>query len=181
MRNQRAAPATRRRLEIDRSHHIASDVAPGAAESARRREAREWLRTGAGAFVTTRIEAVLAWSRKHSLSPYPFVGGCCSPELEAVRGPRHDVDRFGCSVPQSSPRHADLLMVVGTVTHRQSPALKRAYDQMAEPKWVVAFGACACSGGPYDNYATVQGADSIVPVDVYIPGCRRGPRPCSTA
>ncbi len=93
----------------------------------------------------------------------------------SAAGPRYDLDRFGAALPRFSPRQADLLMVVGTISHRQAPILKKVYDQMAEPKWVVAWGACTCSGGPYNNYATVQGIDTIVPVDLYIPGCP--PRP----
>ena len=93
----------------------------------------------------------------------------------SAAGPRYDLDRFGAALPRFSPRQADLLMVVGTISHRQAPILKKVYDQMAEPKWVVAFGACTCSGGPDNNYATVQGIDTIIPVDIYIPGCP--PRP----
>ncbi len=136
---------------------------------------REFLRQGTDSFITTRRDAVVGWSRKHSMSLYPFVSACCGPEFTAVSGPRYDLERFGGSLPRYSPRQADLLMVVGTVTQRQAPILKKVYDQMAEPKWVVAAGACTCSGGPYNNYATVQGIDTIVPVDVYIPGCP--PRP----
>jgi NADH-quinone oxidoreductase subunit B len=139
------------------------------------RRAVEFLRQGGDSFQTTRVEAVLNWGRKYSMFPYPFVTACCGMEFMSVAGPRYDLDRFGCALPRFSPRQADLLMVVGTITHRQAPILKKVYDQMAEPKWVVAFGACTCSGGPYDNYAVVQGIDTIVPVDVYIPGCP--PRP----
>ena len=87
----------------------------------------------------------------------------------------YDIDRFGALLPRFTPRQADLLMVIGTVTMRQAPILKRVYDQMAEPKWVMAFGACTCSGGPYNNYAVVQGIDTLIPVDIYVPGCP--PRP----
>src|SRR6516162_1054341 len=96
-------------------------------------------------------------------------------EFMSAAGPRYDLDRFGAALPRFSPRQADLLMVVGTISHRQAPILKKVYDQMAEPKWVVAFGACTCSGGPYNNYSTVQGIDTIIPVDIYVPGCP--PRP----
>ena len=136
---------------------------------------REILRQGDDSFLTTKVDAVVNWGRKYSFFLYPFVTACCGMEFMAVAGPRYDLDRFGAALPRFSPRQADLLMVVGTISHRQAPILKKVYDQMAEPKWVVAFGACTCSGGPYNNYATVQGIDTIVPVDIYIPGCP--PRP----
>src|SRR5512142_3045423 len=117
----------------------------------------------------------LGWARKYSLFQYPFVTACCGMEYMTVGAARYDLDRFGAALPRWSPRQADLLMVVGTVNCKQAPILRRVYDQMAEPKWVVAFGVCASSGGFYDNYATVQGIDRVIPVDVYIPGCP--PRP----
>jgi len=135
----------------------------------------EVLRQGSDSFLTTRLDTVFNWGRKYSMFLYPFVTACCGMEFMSVAGPRYDIDRFGCALPRFSPRQSDLLMVVGTITHRQAPILKKVYDQMAEPKWVVAFGACTCSGGPYNNYAVVQGIDTIVPVDIYIPGCP--PRP----
>jgi NADH-quinone oxidoreductase subunit B len=137
--------------------------------------ALEYLRQGGDSFLTTTVDTVFNWGRKYSMFLYPFVTACCGMEFMSVAGPRYDVDRFGCALPRFSPRQSDLLMVVGTITHRQAPILKKVYDQMAEPKWVVAFGACTCSGGPYNNYAVVQGIDTIIPVDVYIPGCP--PRP----
>ena len=135
----------------------------------------EHLRQGSDSFLTTRTDTVFNWARKYSMFLYPFVTACCGMEFMSAAGPRYDVDRFGCALPRFSPRQSDLLMVVGTITHRQAPVLKKVYDQMAEPKWVIAFGACTCSGGPYNNYAVVQGIDTIIPVDVYIPGCP--PRP----
>jgi len=144
-------------------------------ERSHEQRAIEYLRQGGDSFVTSRAEVVMNWSRKYSMFLYPFVTACCGMEFMSVAGPRYDLDRFGCALPRFSPRQSDLLMVVGTITHRQAPILKRVYDQMAEPKWVIAFGACTCSGGPYDNYATLQGIDRIIPVDVYIPGCP--PRP----
>ena len=135
----------------------------------------EYLRQGGDSFLATRADAVVNWSRKYSMFLYPFVTACCGMEFMSVAGPRYDLDRFGCALPRFSPRQSDLLMVVGTITHRQGPILRKVYEQMAEPKWVMAFGACTCSGGPYNNYATVQGIDTIVPVDVYVPGCP--PRP----
>lgn len=135
----------------------------------------EYFRQGQDTFLTTRADAVFNWARKYSMFLYPFVTACCGMEFMSAAGPRYDIDRFGCALPRFSPRQADLLMVVGTISHRQAPVLKKVYDQMAEPKWVLAFGACVCSGGPYNNYSTVQGIDTIIPVDIYIPGCP--PRP----
>jgi NADH-quinone oxidoreductase subunit B len=130
---------------------------------------------GASGFATTKLEALLAWSRKYSLFQYPFATACCGMEFFAVAAPRYDIARFGAEAPRFSPRQSDLLWVVGTISQRQAPILKRIYDQMTEPKWVIAFGTCASCGGFYDNYATVPGIDKIIPVDVYIPGCP--PRP----
>jgi NADH-quinone oxidoreductase subunit B len=127
-------------------------------------------------FVTTRFEALLAWARKWSLFQYPFATACCGMEFMSVNGPRYDaLARFGAEAPRFSPRQSDLLWVVGTITQRQAPVLKRIYEQMAEPKYVIAFGTCASCGGFYDNYATVPGIDKIIPCDVYVPGCP--PRP----
>jgi NADH-quinone oxidoreductase subunit B len=126
-------------------------------------------------FILTRLAAAVQWARKYSFFPYPFVTACCGMEYMSVAGPRFDIDRFGAALPRFTPRQADLLMVVGTVTHRLAPVLRRVWEQMADPKWVMSFGACTSSGGPYNNYAVVQGIDTIVPVHVYIPGCP--PRP----
>ena len=126
-------------------------------------------------FITTKFDALLDWARKFSLFQYPFVTACCGMEFMATASPRYDIARFGAEAPRFSPRQADVLWVVGTISQRQAPALKRIYDQMTEPKWVVAFGTCASCGGFYDNYATVPGIDKVIPVDVFIPGCP--PRP----
>jgi NADH-quinone oxidoreductase subunit B len=117
----------------------------------------------------------LGWARKYSLFQYPFVTACCGMEYMTLAAARYDLDRFGAALPRFSPRQADLLMVVGTVNCKQAPILRRVWESISEPKWVVAFGVCASSGGFYDNYATVQGIDRIIPVDVYVPGCP--PRP----
>ena len=125
--------------------------------------------------VLTRLDKAIGWARKYSLFPYPFATACCAMEYMSLSMSPYDIDRFGALLPRFSPRQADLLMVIGTVNHKLSPVLKRVYEQMSEPKWVMAFGACAASGGFYDNYAAVQGIDRIIPVDVYVPGCP--PRP----
>ena len=125
--------------------------------------------------LTTRLESAVNWARKYSLFQYPFVTACCGMEYMATAAARYDIARFGAEIPRFSPRQADLLWIVGTINHKLAPMLRRIYEQMAEPKWVMAFGVCASTGGFYDNYATIQGADKVVPVDIYIPGCP--PRP----
>jgi NADH-quinone oxidoreductase subunit B len=124
---------------------------------------------------TTQLDAFMGWARKFSLFQYPFVTACCGMEFMAVSANHYDTDRFGAALPRFSPRQSDMLMIVGTIVHKQAPVLKMVYEQMTEPKWVVAVGACAVSGGFYQNYTSVAGADKVVPVDVYIPGCP--PRP----
>ncbi len=130
---------------------------------------------GDAGFITTRLDELLGWARKFSLFQYPFVTACCGMEFMAVAGPRYDVARFGAEAPRFSPRQSDLLWIVGTISQRQAPVLRRIYEQMGDPKYVLAFGTCASVGGFYDNYATLPGADKVIPVDVYVPGCP--PRP----
>jgi NADH-quinone oxidoreductase subunit B len=132
--------------------------------------------SGTSGFATTKLDALLAWARKWSLFKYPFVTACCGMEFMALTSPRFDGSaRFGAEAPRFSPRQSDLLWVVGTISQRQAPVLRRIYEQMMEPKWVLAFGTCASCGGFYDNYTTVPGIDKIIPCDVYVPGCP--PRP----
>ncbi len=126
-------------------------------------------------FLTGRLTDAIQWARKFSFFTYPFVTACCGMEYMSVAGPRFDLDRFGAAFPRFTPRQSDLLLVVGTITQRQAPILQTVFQQMANPKWVMAFGACTCSGGPYNNYAVVQGIDTVIPVDIYVPGCP--PRP----
>ena len=130
---------------------------------------------GPANWLTTTLESAIGWARKFSIFQYPFVTACCGMEYMATACSHYDVDRFGAGFPRFSPRQADVLFVVGTISHKLAPILRKIYDQMTEPKWVVAFGVCTCTGGFYDNYATVMGIDTIMPVDVYIPGCP--PRP----
>ena len=126
-------------------------------------------------FMTTSLNEAIGWARKFSIFQYPFVTACCGMEYMATACSHYDVDRFGAGFPRFSPRQSDVLFVVGTISHKMAPVLKKVFEQMCEPKWVVAFGVCTCTGGFYDNYATVMGIDTIIPVDVYIPGCP--PRP----
>lgn len=127
------------------------------------------------AFVTTRADAVVNWARRNSLWPFPFGTACCAIEFMGTVSSMFDLSRFGAELVRFSPRQADLLLIAGTVTYKQAPILRRIYDQMLEPKWVIAAGACATSGGFYDCYCTVPGIDEIIPVDIYIAGCP--PRP----
>ena len=126
-------------------------------------------------FLTTTFDNVVNWSRKFSLFQSPFVTACCGMEYMAAACSHYDISRFGAEIPRFSPRQSDVLWVVGTITHKMTPVLKTVYEQMAEPKWVIAFGACASSGGFYQNYSVLQGIDRLIPVDIYIAGCP--PRP----
>ena len=128
-----------------------------------------------GQVVVTRVDAALNWCRKHSLWPMPMGLACCAIELMAAGASRFDISRFGSEVMRFSPRQSDVMIVAGTVTYKMAMAVRRIYDQMAEPKWVIAMGACASTGGMYRSYAVLQGVDTLLPVDVYVAGCP--PRP----
>ncbi len=129
---------------------------------------------GSGFFATS-FDKVIGMARANSLWPLPFATSCCGIEFMATMGSHYDLSRFGSERPSFSPRQADLLMVMGTIAKKMGPIVRQVYEQMAEPRWVIAVGACASSGGIFDTYSVLQGIDRIVPVDVYVPGCP--PRP----
>jgi NADH-quinone oxidoreductase subunit B len=126
-------------------------------------------------FLLTTVEGVAGYARKSSLWPVTFGLACCAIEMMATGAGRYDLARFGMEVFRPSPRQADLMIVAGRVSQKMAPVLRQVYDQMANPKWVISMGACASSGGMFNNYAIVQGVDHVVPVDIYLPGCP--PRP----
>src|SRR5919198_4218624 len=126
-------------------------------------------------FLTTRLEDLVKWARRNSVWPATFGLACCAIEMMATGAAHYDLSRFGMEVFRASPRQADLMIVAGRVSQKMAPVLRQIYDQMANPKWVLAMGVCASSGGMFNNYAVVQGVDHVVPVDMYLPGCP--PRP----
>lgn len=125
--------------------------------------------------LTTRIDNAINWGRKWSFFLYPFITACCGMEFMSAACSHYDLDRFGAAFPRFTPRQSDLMLVVGTVSHKLAPMMRLVWEQMCEPKWCISVGACASTGGFYDNYATVMGIDTVIPVDVYVAGCP--PRP----
>ncbi|WP_262245243.1 NADH-quinone oxidoreductase subunit B [Parapedobacter soli] len=126
-------------------------------------------------FFATKLDKVIGLARANSLWPLPFATSCCGIEFMATMGAHYDLARFGAERPSFSPRQADMLLVMGTIAKKMAPVLRQVYIQMAEPRWVIAVGACASSGGIFDTYSVLQGIDEVIPVDVYVPGCP--PRP----
>ena len=126
-------------------------------------------------FLTTTVDALVGWSRKNSVWPMPMGISCCAIEMMATADPKYDMARFGSEVMRFTPRQCDLMIVAGTVTYKMAHVVRKIYDQMPDPKWVLAMGDCCSCGGVFNNYAVVQGVDEIVPVDVYVAGCP--PRP----
>jgi NADH-quinone oxidoreductase subunit B len=126
-------------------------------------------------FLTTTLDQVIAWARKNSLWPMPMGISCCAIEMMATASPRFDISRFGSEVMRFTPRQCDVMIVAGTVTYKMSKVVRKIYDQMPDPKWVISMGACASSGGMFRSYSVVQGIDQFIPVDVFVAGCP--PRP----
>jgi len=133
-------------------------------------------RSGPSGFLLTTYEAAVNWTRTRSMWAATFGLACCAIEMMATGAAHNDLARFGMEVFRASPRQADLMIVAGRVSQKMAPVLRQVYDQMSEPKWVISMGACASTGGMFNNYALVQGVDEVVPVDVYVPGCPPGPQ-----
>ncbi|HYH83721.1 MAG TPA: NADH-quinone oxidoreductase subunit NuoB [Longimicrobium sp.] len=156
---------------------VAHQGAPGTPQPASADEGLQegGLFSGQPSFLTTKLETVVNWARQNSLWPMPFGTACCAIEMMATAATRYDLARFGMERMSFSPRQADLLICAGRVSYKMAPVLKKIWEQMPSPKWAISMGACASTGGVFDVYSMVQGIDTIIPVDVYVPGCP--PRP----
>ena len=154
---------------------LAAEVKESGGVPVRTAEPQGGIFSGQPGFLTTRLDAVVNWARENSLWPMPFGTACCAIEMMANAASRYDVARFGMERMSFSPRQADLLICAGRVSYKMAPVLRRIWEQMPQPKWSLSMGACASSGGVFDVYSMVQGIDTIIPVDVYVPGCP--PRP----
>jgi NADH-quinone oxidoreductase subunit B len=170
--NEPAGTPPAHRSQAGDGHRLAVDTVPIVEpRTLRRTEETDFIPTAHGGIVTTTVGDMARWAQANSVWPALFGLACCAIEMMAMSASRWDVSRFGSEVFRASPRQSDLMIVAGRLSTKMAPVLRQVYDQMPDPKWVISMGACASTGGVFNNYAIVQGVDQIVPVDVYVPGC----------